>query len=68
MSYPKMKACPRCGSDKHLAVFSYDSGWRHVECTNRFCGNVPYLGPGEGSILAAIRSHNKSVAVNPAPK
>lgn len=55
MTYPKMKPCPECGSDRHLAVFAYDNGWRHVECDSDDCR---YLGPGEGSIRAAIKAHN----------
>lgn len=54
MSYPKMKPCLRCRSAEHLAVFTYDNGARHVEC--EACG---YLGPGEGSIRQAIKSHNE---------
>lgn len=58
MSYPKMQPCPNCKNDEQLEVYRYDSGWRHVECDKCF-----YLGPGEGSILQAIRSHNaKSLA------
>ena len=51
MTYPKMKPCPRCGDD--VVVYTYESGWRHVECLK--CN---YLGPGEGSIAAAIKAHN----------
>jgi len=36
-----------------MAVYAYESGWRHVECNMCF-----YLGPGEGSIREAIKSHN----------
>lgn len=53
----KMKPCPRCRSDKFLAVYTYESGGRHVECNNCF-----YLGPGESSIRAAIKSHNEGAA------
>lgn len=53
----KLKPCPLCGSDR-LAIYVYDHGWRHVDCDE--CG---YLGPGEGSMIAAARSHNaKAVA------
>lgn len=55
MTNPKMKPCPQCGSADSLAVFSYDNGTRHVECDNRKC---LYLGPGAGSIRAAIKAHN----------
>lgn len=54
MSYPKIKPCPQCSSSSDLDVYSYDNGWRHVECDKCF-----YLGPGEGSIRAAIKSHNE---------
>jgi uncharacterized metal-binding protein (TIGR02443 family) len=50
---PKMKPCPKCKNDDNLAVYTYDNGWRHVECIK--CN---YLGPGEGSVRAAIKSHN----------
>ncbi|GGC90796.1 hypothetical protein [Chelatococcus reniformis] len=53
MAYAKMKPCPYC-ENADLDVYTYDSGWRHVECTTS-CG---YLGPGEGNIRQAIRSHN----------
>ena len=50
MTYQKMKPCPRCDGD--VSVYSYDGGWKHVECDK--CG---YFGPGEGSIKQAIKSH-----------
>lgn len=53
---PKIKACPRCGSDR-VAVYIYESGWHHVECDACL-----YMGPGEGSTRQAIKSHNASVA------
>ena len=56
MSDPKMKPCPTCGKTDRLAVYTYHSGWRHVECNECF-----YLGPGEGRIRAAIKSHNAQV-------
>ena len=55
---PKLKVCPNCGTDENLAVYSYDSGWRHVECVK--CN---YLGPGEGSKIAAARSHNQRMEI-----
>jgi Zn ribbon nucleic-acid-binding protein len=58
MSYPKMNPCPRCGSAR-VAVYSYDHGWKHVECNNCY-----YLGPGEGSIQHAIEEHNKQERKN----
>ncbi|MCB1419776.1 MAG: YheV family putative metal-binding protein [Notoacmeibacter sp.] len=54
MAYPRMKTCPTCNSDDRLGVYTYESGWRHVECTK--CN---YMGPGEGSIRQAIKSHNE---------
>lgn len=51
-----MKNCPNCNSTSDLAVYTYENGWRHVECTK--CN---YLGPGEGSVHAAVKSHNKRV-------
>jgi Zn ribbon nucleic-acid-binding protein len=65
---PKMLPCPKCGRTDFLAVYDYD-GWRHVECDNGF-NSTPtppateachYLGPGEGSIRQAIKSHNERV-------
>lgn len=53
---PRMKNCPKCRSGE-LSVYHYDSGWRHVECSE-----CDYMGPGEGSIRAAIRSHNERVS------
>jgi uncharacterized metal-binding protein (TIGR02443 family) len=53
MTNPKIKPCPNCQSGDGIAVYTYESGWRHVECVK--CN---YLGPGEGSIKAAIKSHN----------
>jgi Zn ribbon nucleic-acid-binding protein len=54
---PKMAPCPTCKTDAYLAVYSYDSGGRHVECDKCF-----YLGPAEGSVRQAIKSHNERVA------
>lgn len=65
MSNPKMKPCPRCGSTEYLKVFGYVGGWRHVECIS---GGCFYLGPGEGSIRAAIKSHNTYGALSRAPR
>lgn len=55
MSNPKIKPCPNCHDYNRIVVYKYDSGWCHVECTK--CN---YFGPGEGSIKAAIKSHNAS--------
>jgi len=52
MTYPKILPC-KCGADD-LEVTTYDNGWKHVGCD--VCW---YLGPGEGRIVDAIRSHNK---------
>ncbi len=54
MTSPKIKPCPRCKTDAHMAVYTYENGWRHVECDECL-----YLGPGEGSIKQAIKSHNE---------
>ncbi len=54
---PKMKPCPSCETADYLAVYTYDSGWRYVECT--MCD---YFGPGEGSIRQAIKQHNARAA------
>lgn len=63
MTYPKMKPCPKCGKENALYVYKYDHGWQHVECDLNECG---YMGPGSGSILGAIRSHNEhALAVLP---
>ena len=54
MTYPKIAACPRCGCPgDELAVYTYDNGWKHVECDR-----CHYLGPGAGRILHAIKDHN----------
>lgn len=59
---PKIKPCPECGGE-YLSVYSYDSGWRYVECdSNPVCW---YRGPGEGSIRQAIKSHNEKVTAKP---
>jgi Zn ribbon nucleic-acid-binding protein len=52
---PKMKPCPNCGTDDHLAVYTYDHGGRHVECDRCF-----YLGPCAVSIRWAIKLHNEA--------
>ena len=62
MSNQKIRPCPKCQSDERVAVYKYDSGWCHVECNKCF-----YLGPGEGSIKQAIKSHNERVASTPSP-
>lgn len=50
---PKIAPCPNCKNDENICVYTYESGWRHVECVK--CN---YLGPGEGSVRQAIKSHN----------
>ncbi len=59
MTNPKIKPCPQCNSGERMAVYAYESGWRHVECDKCY-----YLGPGEGSIRAAIKSHNTRAALS----
>ena len=54
MTIQRLKPCPNCETDLNLAIYSYDSGWKHVECTK--CN---YLGPSEGSKVAAARAHNE---------
>lgn len=46
-------ACPNCKTDEHIAVYEYGAGNHHVECVK--CN---YLGPGQNSKRAAIKSHN----------
>ncbi len=53
-TYPKLKACPNSDRDDAHDVYTYESGWRYVECDHCF-----YRGPGEGSIRQAIKSHNE---------
>lgn len=53
MTYPKIKPCPICDQTDQMDVYTYENGWKHVECDRCF-----YLGPGEGRIRDAIRSHN----------
>jgi Zn ribbon nucleic-acid-binding protein len=61
MTNPKIKPCPNCRSIEFVTVYTYFSGWRHVECIK--CN---YFGPGEGSIRAAIKSHNeRAVSASP---
>lgn len=55
----RMKPCPNCKTDENLAIYTYESGWRHVECDKCY-----YLGPGEGSINAAVKSHNEKIVAN----
>jgi hypothetical protein len=54
MTYPKLKACKNCGSTDMLEIYTYESGWRRVECDK-----CMHFGPGEGNILSAIRGWNK---------
>lgn len=57
MTIPKMAPCRTCKTADNLAIYTYDNGWRHVECDR--CG---YLGPGEGSKIQAVKSHNARAA------
>lgn len=59
---PKMAPCPKCGS-RCVTVYKYDSGWCYVECDDCF-----YRGHGEGSVNAAIKSHNAECAATAAVK
>lgn len=54
---PKIRPCPQCGNEA-VSVYGYDNGTKHVECD---CCH--YLGPGEGSIRQAIKSHNARAAL-----
>lgn len=54
MSGPKIAACPKCSAPgDDLSVYRYENGWQHVECDS-----CHYMGPGEGSKVQAIKSHN----------
>lgn len=59
---PNILPCPKCGSADHLDVYSYDNGWRHVECTDTKCLN---LGPGAGNIREAIKLWNEKARATP---
>lgn len=54
MTNQKIKPCPECKTDEYMGVYTYDSGWRYVECDKCY-----YLGPGCGSVKEAIKSHNE---------
>jgi hypothetical protein len=56
MSDQKIKPCPTCGNTE-LAICTYDSGWRYVECDR-----CHYYSGGEGTERQAIRAHNAHVA------
>lgn len=56
-TYPLIKPCPKCGTCEHLSIYRYENRWRHVECDE-----CQYLGPGEGNIRQAIKSHNEKCA------
>jgi len=62
VSYPKIRACPRCGN-KNMALYGYGEkqplNW-HVECDECY-----YLGP-YGNKLQAIRLHNERCLASPA--
>jgi len=55
MTIRKMNPCPKCGNT-NLSIYTYDNGWRHVECDECF-----YIGPGEGSKAEAVKKHNAEV-------
>jgi hypothetical protein len=58
MTYPKMKPCPQCKRTDYLNIYEYESGRKYVECDGHACN---YRGPGDFSILRAIRNHNAGV-------
>lgn len=60
MTLPKMKPCLKCG-DTDLNIYTYDNGWRHVECDVCL-----YLGPGAGSKADAVKQHNDRFAATKA--
>lgn len=54
MSHQKLEPCPNCNAPgDDLTVYTYDNGWRHVECDGCY-----YLGPGAGNKRQAIQIHN----------
>lgn len=56
MTYPKMKPCPKCGSDTFL--FGYE-GWNGGISSWRVeCDGCNYIGSCEGRKLDSIRAHN----------
>jgi len=57
----KLKPCPQCDSEDHLAIYTYDHGGRRVECDKCF-----YLGPDCSSLVWAARWHNIHHAENKA--
>jgi hypothetical protein len=63
MTVPKIKPCPLCASEA-VSVYAYESGWHYVECDGPGSDGTGcyYRGPGEGSILQAVRSHNERVS------
>ena len=46
MTYPKLKPYPQCGELDWLDIYTYESGWKFVECDKCY-----YRGPGEGLVM-----------------
>ena len=53
MTYRRMRACPKCGSD--VSRYTYESGWTRVECDG-----CDYIARPAGTIPQAIAHHNDS--------
>ena len=53
---PKMKPCAKCKTDEGLAIYTYEGGWKHVECD--IC---MYLGRASGSMRGAVLNHNEEM-------
>ena len=58
MTRPKMKPCPKCGTDEFLGLYTYESGWSRVECDK--CDTIFSC---EGTKLLAVKSHNEKARV-----
>lgn len=60
MTYPKIRPCPKCGSDPVL--FGYE-GWNGGISSWRVeCDDCDHIGSCEGRKLDAIREHNRRCA------
>lgn len=53
---PIIKQCPNCRNADQMAVYSYDSGNKYVECDRCW-----YRGPSATSVRWAIKFHNEKV-------
>lgn len=60
MTRPKMKPCPECGGD--VAAWTYESGWRRVECFD-----CDYIATPAGNLLHAIQHHNANSSAGKDP-